>query len=294
MLPYKSSNLTLVEADLTNKESWLEATKGCKNIIHVASPLPAKLPKHESELVKPARDGTLSILEAALQNGVKKVVITSGLNTIMIGNDDKIITEEHWSNETLCPPYEKSKLLAEKAVWEFHRKHRGEIDIVTINPGLVLGPSLSKNFFASGEILVKVLNNEVAGIPSLALPIADVRDVAIAHLRALQLKDNDGKRYIIANRTVLMENVASIMREEFECYGYTIVKRKVSKWPVQMMSVFDANLRVIVPFIDKKYRIDNSRSLKELGMMYRTLEETVIDMGYNLIELGVVPNKIRR
>lgn len=91
-----SKNLTLVEAELTNKNSWLDAVENCDYIIHVASPIPPYNPKNENDIITPAVEGTLNVLEAAVTKGVKKVVVTSSGLAIILGNEHKICREEDW------------------------------------------------------------------------------------------------------------------------------------------------------------------------------------------------------
>lgn len=94
--------------------------KGCYYVCHVASPFPEAPPKDEQILIKPAVAGTLNVLQAALNNGVKKVVMTSSIASVMSGHLEKThFTEADFSIEQHSPPYEKSKLLAEKKAWEF-------------------------------------------------------------------------------------------------------------------------------------------------------------------------------
>src|SRR5258707_11938259 len=78
--------LSFIAADLENDAGWSEAVAGCEYVLHVASPLPASLPKHEDELIVPAREGTLRVLRAARDAGVKRVVLTSSFGAIGYGH----------------------------------------------------------------------------------------------------------------------------------------------------------------------------------------------------------------
>mmetsp|Transcript_1903 Transcript_1903/g.3301 ORF Transcript_1903/g.3301 Transcript_1903/m.3301 type:complete len:156 (+) Transcript_1903:209-676(+) len=115
--------LELVEADLNDKESLIKACQGAKYIVHTASPFPLVAPKNEDDVVKPAVNGTLAILEAAKLNKVKKVVITSSCVSIYVTNDRSKVdfTRDDWSDPAICSPYEKSKTLAERAAWDFQK-----------------------------------------------------------------------------------------------------------------------------------------------------------------------------
>src|SRR5215212_6513415 len=76
--------LTVLAADLTGDEGWPEAVAGCDYVLHVASPFPPKQPKDADELILPAREGTLRVLRASLDAGVKRVVVTSSVAAIRL------------------------------------------------------------------------------------------------------------------------------------------------------------------------------------------------------------------
>jgi nucleoside-diphosphate-sugar epimerase len=108
---------TFVAADLSADAGWAEAVKGCRFVLHVASPCPAKVPKHEDELIVPAREGALRVLRAARDAGVERVVLTSSSYTIGYGQKPRAapFDERDWADLN-CPgltAYGKSKTLAD-------------------------------------------------------------------------------------------------------------------------------------------------------------------------------------
>lgn len=138
--------LELVEADLMKEETWLSAVKECTFVLHTASPLPMKAPKHEDELIKPAVNGTLFVLKACAQEGsvVKRVVVTSSMAAIAGDSyiNDHTYSERDWSKPETLQPYYKSKTLAEKAAWDFvkDRETKGLscFELAVINPSMVM------------------------------------------------------------------------------------------------------------------------------------------------------------
>ena len=149
------NNLELFEADLLKPDSLATAIEGCDYVVHTASPFPDTNPKDENVLVKPAVEGTLAVMRAAHQHKVKRVVITSSVASIMYkapANVKESYNEEDWSDLEICKAYEKSKTLAEKSAWDFlHALPPSEqFELVTINPSLILGPSLVQTDFTSG------------------------------------------------------------------------------------------------------------------------------------------------
>src|SRR5262249_40208862 len=134
-------SLEFAQASLDDDAGWAEAVDGCAYVWHLASPVPAKVPRDEAELIRPPGDGTLRLPRAAPGSGtVRRVVMTSSTDAIVHGHPQagRVRTEADWSDPGCLAPYPKSKLHAERAAWGFAANHR--LELVTINPGLVLGP----------------------------------------------------------------------------------------------------------------------------------------------------------
>jgi len=107
--------------------------------------------------------------------------------------------------------------LAEKEVWKIYEENKGKIKLTVINPGFIQGPSYSSNAFTSSDLIVRVLKDEVPGIPKISFGFVDVRDVALAHVIALEKEnETDGKRYILFENSYWMEDTISILRDEFK------------------------------------------------------------------------------
>ena len=185
------NQMTLVEADLENKDSLFAAIKGADFVVHTASPFPIKAPKHENELINPAVNGTLAVMEAAHANKVKRVVITSSIVAIMSSRPEntppnRVFTEKNWSDPIgdHIDPYSKSKTLAEQSAWKFLENLPADqrFELATINPGLILGPAFVGAGFSSGEIIEQFINGSVPAIPKVQFACVDVRDCADAHL----------------------------------------------------------------------------------------------------------------
>jgi len=153
--------------------------------LHVASPFILGTPKKDDDLIKPAVEGTVNVLAAAVEKGVKKVVLTSSIVAMDQGNDGKTLNGDSWSVEKECPAYPRSKLLAERAAWDVWRRYPGKFDLAVINPAFVHGPSFSKNEGASEEFMIKAMTKGFPALPEIQFGIVDVRDVALAHVRAM-------------------------------------------------------------------------------------------------------------
>jgi len=116
--------LEIVEADLLNKDSLFKAVEGCQYVVHTASPYVIDNPKDEMELIKPAVEGTAAGMEAAIQNKVKRIVITSSMVSILGSSDPhkRKFTSEDWTDiNPTTNAYAKSKTLAEQKAWELQK-----------------------------------------------------------------------------------------------------------------------------------------------------------------------------
>lgn len=167
------SKLSFAETDLTKDDNWNEAVKNCDYVLHVASPIFTRLPKNEDEMIRPAVDGTLRVLKAARDAGVKRVVITSSFAAVGYSHKDKttLITEESWTNPNQkgLSVYIKSKALAEKAAWHFMETEGGNMELAAINPMAIFGPALSPVLSSGFEMLKKVIDGSMKALPNLRL-----------------------------------------------------------------------------------------------------------------------------
>jgi dihydroflavonol-4-reductase len=117
-----ANTIEFVAADLNSDAGWTDAVAGADYVLHVASPVPTVDPKSDEGLVRPVRNGTLPVIKAARDAGVKRVVMTSSISAIIHGRGvrEKPFTEEDWTDETNrddSSPYDRSKTIAERAAW---------------------------------------------------------------------------------------------------------------------------------------------------------------------------------
>lgn len=221
------SNLTFIEADLTNDSNWSEATKDCDYVLHVASPFPAQDPKDENELIIPARDGALRVLKASRDAGVKRVVLTSSFAAVGYSMDKKnhIFTEDDWTDvNTELPAYIKSKTIAEKSAWEFIQSEGNGLELSVINPVGIFGPVIGGITSASLDIAVSgILNGNLKTTPPFTMGVVDVRDVADIHIKAMLHPDAAGERFIATSDSVMsFYDVAELFRKERPQYSSDI------------------------------------------------------------------------
>lgn len=201
--PYPGT-LQIFEADLLIPGSFDETLKGCTYAIHVASPYVMNVRNPQRDLVDPAVNGTIGFLTAAKKAGVKKVVLTSSFAAVQAGGiTGKIFSEEDWNTTSSLKslPYFYSKTVAEKAAWDFVKDT--DIKLIVINPVAVFGPSLTNSINETVSILIHVVNGGFFGIVDLSMCTVDVRDVAEAHIRAMESETASG-RYICCNNDYML------------------------------------------------------------------------------------------
>ena len=214
LVPNAKYPLRLVQADLVNADSWKKAAKTCSYVFHLASPFPPSTARVTDDNIVPlAVEGTTNVLQVCADAGtVKRVILTSSVGAIScgtIGSPDKppdhVYTEADWSPESGCSPYEKSKLKAEQAAWEFVKglEEDKRFELVVMNPGYVQGPLLS---LASGEasmsLCQSILGSKFPGLPDLSFPLVDVRDVVTAHIAGMERPETAGNRYALVTDTL--------------------------------------------------------------------------------------------
>src|SRR3954449_2004674 len=192
--------LEVVSADLTDDAGWADAVAGCAYVLHIASPFPLAQPKHEDELIVPARDGALRVLRAAREASVQRVVLTSSFAAIGYGHGhpDTVYDETSWTDVDGpgVSAYAKSKTLAERAAWDFVGADGRDLELAVVNPVAVLGPLLGADPSTSIELVKRLIDGSMPGTPKVAFGVVDVRDVADLHVRAMQAPEAAGERFL--------------------------------------------------------------------------------------------------
>jgi dihydroflavonol-4-reductase len=283
--------LSFFAADLNADAGWAAAAQGCQGVVHVASPLPLANPKSDDELVRPARDGALRVLRAARDAGVKRVVMTSSTAAVCYGRGGRHepFTEADWSDPTDrrdSSAYERSKMIAERAAWDWLKAEGGALELVTICPGAVLGPVLGRDFSASIDIVKKLLDGSLPGLPRFGWPLVDVRDIADLHVRALKSPTAAGKRYIGAGPFFWMSDIADVLRRGVP--RARVPKSRLANWMVRLSANFDPVVRERLFELDKERPVSAQRARDELGWTPRSNEEAILDTARSLIAEGLV------
>ena len=284
--------LSFVVADLENDAGWSAAVAGCEYVLHVASPLPARLPKHEDELILPAREGTLRVLRAARDAGVKRVVLTSSFGAIGYGHEQQKapFDETNWSTlNSDVAPYMKSKTLAERAAWDFIAKEGGNLELSVINPVGVFGPVLGPDYSTSILLVQRLMDGALPGCPKLYFGIVDVRDVADIHLRAMAAQTAKGERFLAtASDFMSMADIAKVLKSRLGLAAKRVPTRELPNWLVRIAALRDPAIRLILPELGTYKNATNEKAKKVLGWTPRSNEEAILATAESLMRLGLL------
>lgn len=236
-------------------------------MVHTASPFPIASPKDENELIKPAVNGTLAVMKGCRQAKVERLVLTSSIAAIMSKKKNHFTTAD-WSDAPNDKPYPKSKHLAEKAAWDYLAKlpENEKFELVTINPGLIIGPNLNSAQFSSGDIINKFMLGDFPAIPDMSMALVDVRNCAEAHLQALKVKEAAGKRFMLVENTYKMDEMAAVLHRDYAKFGYPIPTRAMPYFMINIASIFDAEAASVKDFWGMKQTFENKETKDILGI----------------------------
>jgi len=277
--PNFASQLDFVQIhDFEQTGVFDEAVKGVDAVIHVASPLTYDTTNNEKELIIPAINGVRSILSAAANSKVKRLVVTSSYAAVVDvkrkGPPFFKYTAKDWNpltyKEAIDPAtnayvaYRGSKKFAELEVWKFLEAEKPQFDIVTLCPPMTFGPvvhpvSKVQDLNESNAMIWKIVTGSNP-LPVVQVPFwIDVRDLANAHAEAMLRPEASNKRYIPASP---------------DCFSYTLAAEIILEefpWAKGQVSKGEQ-------VVDDSHGVDGETAAKELGIKYRSFRETVVDL----------------
>jgi len=277
------NRLTIVAADLTKDEGWDAAAAGCDYVLHVASPLGGG---DKESLIAPARDGTLRVLRAATNAGVRRVVMTSAAAAARPPVDSgRVADETIWADpaDPQFDAYRISKILAERAAWDFMNTSGRSTTFTTILPGAVFGPVLTREHLGSAQIIQRLLDGKFAGMPRLGFSVVDVRDLADLHVRAMTAPEAAGQRFIAASEFVWMEDIARALRAQLGARAGKVPTRTLPNFVVRFLSLFVPSLRSLTPALGRANILNADKARRLLGFSPRDVKSTVVDCAESLL-----------
>ena len=287
------ANLHLEQAELMDAEVWDRLTERVDFVLHIASPIPRTLPKKEEDLIEPAKAGTLNVLRASAKNGVKRVVLTSSLAAIAYGKakDERsgTYTEKNWTDTTNykdTSSYGRSKTIAERVAWNFIEAEGNGLELVTICPGVILGPVLEKDFGTSANLVIKPLSGTLPAIPKIGFDLVDVRSAADLHLRAMESDAAKNQRFICSSGCLLFKDIVAILKEAYP--ERKLPSRTLPNFAVRLLAFFDPTLKPVLLGLGVRRTIDRSKATQILDWNPLTPKEAVVSCAQSVFDLGIV------
>lgn len=286
--------LRLVAADLTQDGAFDEAVADCPYVAHVASAVRLTAPDPQRDIIDVAVNGTKNVLQSIAKAGVaQRVVVTSSIAAVIDESlpPSKVFDERDWNKtaDVKSAAYPRSKVEAERAAYAFvdGLPEDKRFALTTLHPTLVLGPVYTETHCRSSPTVLRdLMTGKFPLIPNFHFGVVDVREVAKAHVAALENEDASG-RYILCNRGMWMRDMAHELRlnfpasktakrglPDFAMYGLAIVDKRLT-W-----DFLRRNLGVV-------RKIDNTRSREQLGIEYRSVQETVRDTAESFRQRGL-------
>lgn len=282
--------LGFVIADLTRDEGWDAAVAGCDYVLHVASPLGSDSPRDANALIGPARDGTLRVLRAACAAHVERVVVTSSTAACCPppASPDSINDETVWTdpNARNVVPYRQSKVLAERAAWDFMKAQNGRTTLTTVLPSAVLGPVLSTENLGSVQVVSRLLSGKMPGTPNLGFNVVDVRDVAEVHIRAMTSPQAAGQRLIATSGFLWMSDIAATLRNALGERASKVPTRRLPNLMLRLAALFDPPLRQVTPSLGHKHAFVSTKAQQMLDWTPRQATAAAIDCAESLLAHG--------
>eukprot|EP00052_Salpingoeca_macrocollata_P011983 m.92750 g.92750 ORF g.92750 m.92750 type:complete len:349 (-) comp18288_c0_seq1:38-1084(-) len=292
-----SDRLRFFKADLLEDGSFDEAVKDCTYVLHTASPFILN-PKGDLKkvLVEPAVNGVENVLNACSKSpSVKRVVQTSSVVAIMGNADDKNgepFSEEDWNHTSTLKEgaYSYSKRLAEEKARDMAAA-QSQYSIVHINPGLVVGPTLSgRADSASCSLVSNLAGGKMRfGAPALPMALVDVRDIAKMHILAMANEKAKG-RYLCVSRDSNMVEMGTMLQEKYG--AYPLPTSALPTFLVYLVGPFDGfSWHYISHNLGHDLRTDTSKVHKDFDIEFIDAKKSLEDMMESLIEHGMLPRK---
>lgn len=286
------TRLTFFAADLEKDAGWKEAVEGCEFVHHIASPFPPGVPKHEDDLIIPAREGALRVLRAAREAGVKRVVLTSSFAAIGYGKiPQRPFDETDWTDITNphLGAYAKSKTIAERAAWDYVAQENGAIELSVVNPVGVFGPALAPDTSTSILLVQRLMEGSVPGCPKLWFGAVDVRDVADLHMRCMTDPAAKGERFLAtAGDFLSMIEMAQALKARLGARAAKVPTRQIPTWVVRLAALRDPAMKLLLPEIGKFKNGSNAKAKRMLGWDPRPAEDSLVATAESLIRLHML------
>ena len=274
--------------DLMEDKGWDKAVQGCTYVMHIASPVLSKGDDENKELIQPAVQGISRAIHSSVKHKVKRFIMTSSVAAICQGHEKKNYDENDWTdlNSNTITNYDISKTKAERYLWSFIKdlNNNEKIEVCTINPSFVVGPSLSNDIGSSNIVIKILLNSLMPFIPRLNLGFVDVRDVAKIHIKAMLSENAAGKRFILNERTMWLSDLSKLLNQN----GFKAPKYIAPNIFIKLLALFVPEVGRIVNRLDIIKNLNSNQSKVTLDWQPSNIEKSILDAATQIKNLDVL------
>ncbi len=284
-----NDKIEFCELDLLKDDGWDDAIKDCQYVMHIASPVSLLLSNNPDDLIKPAVNGLERCLKSAIKNNVKRFVMTSSFSAIGAGSKKTELDDNNWTNlqNPNISPYDISKTKAELFLWEYvnNLDESKKIEICSINPVIVVGPSLSKDVGVSNTVIKKLLDGSTPMTPKFGINLVDVKDVADMHIEAMLNKNASGKRFLLSSESIWFQEVSNILRT----HNFNKApKFSAPNFLIKILAIFDKELKIVLFYLGFKNILNSNNAKNILNWKPRKVKKAIIETAKQLYELGIL------
>jgi len=285
-----ADRLDVVAADVHCDAGWDRAMAGCAFVLHNAAPVAAGTSRR-SKLTPLAQQATRRVLHAAERAGVQRMVMTApALAALPPRGASQRADENCWTRmeAVRLDARTRMRILAERDAWAFVERHRSRMQLTTLLVGSVHGPLLGADSPASAQLLACLLNGRVRRLPRLGFDVADARDLAALHLRAMLHPDAAAQRFLAAGEYMQVDEIVTLLRARFPQYAARMPTRMASGLSACLDRLFDTGLQRLAPELCRGRDYDMSKAARTLGWSARPARDSLIDAARSLILAGRV------
>ena len=290
-----SDQLSFVRADLTEDAGWSEAVNGCAFVLHVASDM-GGADSTLAQLLPASRDGTQRVVRAGMAAGVKRIVLTSSVETLMPAPSvptTGVLDESGWADENDAgrSGYSRSKILAERAAWALIQQQSAPAatSMVSVLPVMIGGPIVGKEIPPSVQLVSRPLQGAVPAVPNIGWSTVDVRDCAQLHVLAMRAPQAAGQRYIAASKDFIwFPEITALLRQKMGAHGAKVTQRVAPDWLVRFFGLFGGEAGFVARRLRRKALFSAAKAERELQWTARGAEEMIVDCANSLIKAGLV------
>lgn len=205
---------------------------------------------------------------------------------------DRVFTEEDWTvlDNPIVPAYPKSKTIAERAAWDWIAKEGGSMELAVVNPVGIWGPVVGKDASTSVELILRMMNGQLPGIPNVGFGCVDVRDVADLHLMAMTDPKAAGQRFIAVSDEgfVWAKDIALKIKARMGDRAKRVPTRVIPDFVLKIAAWFDSAVGLIVPELGKEKNTTNKKAKEMLGWRPRSAEDALVSNAESLYRFGMV------